>query len=146
MDFQKCDVIKGMINMAIMIPDTIKPETRSRGERWLFNRFRRELSDSCYVLHSLGLTTHRKKIWGECDFVILSPHGIFIIEVKSGGIACEKGQWIFIDRYGNKNKKKEGPFGQAVGAMYAVKDRSVSMEMRHLISEIRLEQHRFLVC
>ena len=24
--------------------------------------------------------------------------------------------------------------------------RSVSMEMRHLISEIRLEQHRFLVC
>jgi hypothetical protein len=107
--------------MAIMIPDTIKPTTISTGEKWLFNRFRRELPNNIYVIHSLGLTNHKHKLWAECDFVILCSDGIFIIEVKSGGVSCEHGQWIFTDRFGEKFHKHEGPFEQAVGAMYSVK-------------------------
>ena len=52
--------------MAIMVPDTIR-ENASKAERRLFNRFRSELPDNCYVLHSLGLVSHATKIWGECE-------------------------------------------------------------------------------
>jgi len=108
--------------MAIMIPDTVRASTVSMAEKRLFNRFRNELSDSNYVLHSLGLTIHAHKIWGECDFVILSQGGIFVIEVKGGGVECHDGTWIFTKNTGIKNTKKEGPFEQAKTAMFAVKD------------------------
>jgi len=36
------------------------------------------------VLHSLGLTGHESKLWGEIDLVVLSTKGIFAIEVKAG--------------------------------------------------------------
>ncbi len=116
--------------MAIMIPDTIREGTVSVAERRLFNRFRRELSDNIYVLHSLGLTNHKNKLWGECDFVIVSHSGIFIIEVKGGGVSCENGQWIYKRHDGRQSKKPEGPFEQAKTAMFAV--REVLFQKDHL--------------
>lgn len=107
--------------MAIMIPDSIGSGTASSGERRLFNRFRKELPDTFFVLHSLDIATHQTKLWAEADFVVIGPGGIFVLEVKSGGVACEEGQWVFTDRYGKKNTRKEGPFHQASSAMFAVK-------------------------
>lgn len=102
-----------------MIPDQPKPNT-SKAERRLFNRLRSELPDDCYVLHSLGLADHETKRWGEADFVILSPRGIFVIEVKGGGVNCENGVWIFTNRRGESNQKTEGPFEQAKKGMFEV--------------------------
>ncbi len=106
--------------MAIMIPDAVSSETVSNAEKRLFLRFRKELSDSVIVLHSLGLAHHRSKIWGECDFVVISEQGLFVIEVKGGRITCEKGVWEFIKGDGTRNVKYEGPFTQAKTAYFAV--------------------------
>ncbi len=107
--------------MAIMIPNSVRENTKSRAEKRLFNRFKSELDDDTYVLHSLGLKNHNKKIWAECDFVIISKLGIYVIEVKGGGVSCRNGEWIFTGKNGTFNKK-EGPFEQAKTAMYAIKD------------------------
>lgn len=109
--------------MAIMIPDVIRESTRSRGERQLFNRLRREIPDDCYVLHSLGISDHPTKLWAESDFVLIAPHGIYVLEIKGGGISCEKGVWTYTDRHGTITRKPEGPFEQAKSAMYAIKKR-----------------------
>ena len=108
--------------MAIMVPDMIRGTTVSSGERRLFNRFKRELSDDCYVLHSLGITEHHRKMWAEADYVVISPGGIFVIEVKSGGVSCKDGLWIYTDHHGVSFRKPEGPFEQAKSAMYSVKE------------------------
>lgn len=107
--------------MAIMIPAEPAP-TRSLAERRLFNRFRRELPDDSFVLHSLGLTTHPTKLWGECDFVVLSRLGIFVIEIKGGGVSCANGEWVFRRHDGGETVKREGPFAQALSAMCAVRE------------------------
>ena len=108
--------------MAIMIPGEPGP-TGSAAERRLFTRLRRELPDECFVLHSLGLANHPTKLWGEGDFVVLSRLGVFVIEVKGGGVSCDKGEWIFRRHDGTESRKREGPFAQAQGAMSAVRDR-----------------------
>jgi hypothetical protein len=79
------------------------------------------LTDDCYVLHSLGLTNHETKIWGECDFVVVSTGGIFVLEIKGGGVSCEKGEWLFTNSSGKVFRKNEGPFEQAKEAMFAVR-------------------------
>jgi ATP:corrinoid adenosyltransferase len=107
--------------MAIMIPDTTRANA-SLAERRLFNRFRSELPDDCYVLHSLGLTNHKNKLWGECDFVVLSGLGIFVLEVKGGYVSCENGIWRFTRSDGVSDTKPEGPFEQAKNAMFAVRN------------------------
>lgn len=107
--------------MAIMIPDILRESTVSSGERRLFNRFKRELPDDCYVLHSLGITEHHRKLWAEADYVLISPVGIFVIEVKSGGVSCKNGVWTYTDRHGVSTHKPEGPFEQAKSAMFSVK-------------------------
>jgi len=107
--------------MAIMIPDTIREVTK-KAERRLFNRFRSELPDDSYVLHSLGLVNHEKKLWGECDYVILSRLGVFILEVKGGRVSCQDGIWHFTGIDNISNTKPEGPFEQAKSAMFAVRD------------------------
>lgn len=106
--------------MATMIPDIVGNETVSSAERRLFQRFRKELPESDIVLHSLGLAHHQNKKWGECDFVVLSQYGLFVVEVKGGRVVCEKGLWTFIKSDGTRNTKKEGPFVQAKTAYYSV--------------------------
>src|SRR5690606_9968931 len=57
------------------------------------------------------------KRFAEIDFLICSTAGLFVIEVKGGAVACEKGRWSFTDRYGSANTSFEGPFKQAEGAL-----------------------------
>jgi hypothetical protein len=41
----------------------------------------------------------------ETDFIIAHPNlGILLLEVKGGGIEVRDGEWISIDRYGQKWK------------------------------------------
>ncbi|QDU33022.1 Nuclease-related domain protein [Poriferisphaera corsica] len=108
--------------MAYMVPREVKSETVSRAERMLFTRFRRELPDNYIVLHSLGLKNHSTKIWGECDFVVISPYAILVLEVKGGRINFVNGEWIFTNRNGTNFVKSEGPFEQAKSAMFAVRE------------------------
>jgi len=105
--------------MAVLIPDT--PKDCPHGERWVFDRFQRDLDDDWVVLHSLGLVEHERKLWGEIDFVVLSTKGIFVIEVKGGKVSCRNGVWIYANPGREPYTRKESPWAQASSAMFALR-------------------------
>jgi len=105
--------------MAILIPSA--PKNCPGSERLVFNKLERELPDEWIVLHSLGLPGHETKIHGEADFVILSPHGIFVLEVKGGTVSCHDGLWTYSGDFPTFTKK-ESPWDQAMSALGAVRN------------------------
>lgn len=108
--------------MAIMIPSVISPEVKSPAERKIFEWFQSVPgTDDWIVLHSMGITTHNKVIYGEIDFLVLAPRlGIFALEVKGGRVKRENGIWCFTNRYGKTNHKSRGPFEQAKDGIFSV--------------------------
>lgn len=113
--------------MAYLIPE--KPKDCTNGERIVLEQLARELSDDCIIFHSLGLHDHQTKIWGEIDLVLLSPKGIYVLEVKGGKVDCKDGVWTFGDPIaGRSYSKKEDPWSQASGAMFALRDRLASAD------------------
>ena len=108
--------------MAIMIPSVISPEVKSSAERKIFEWFQNAPStDKWIVLHSLGITTHNKVIYGEIDFLVIVPKlGMFALEVKGGRVRRENGVWYFSNRYGNTNSKVRGPFEQAKDGIFSI--------------------------
>lgn len=116
--------------MAIMIPSVISPEIKSTAEKKIFEWFQHAPgTDKWIVLHSLGIATHNKVIYGETDFLVLAPKlGIFALEVKGGRVRREDGIWYFTNRYGETNNKARGPFEQARDGIFnivsAIKERA----------------------
>lgn len=108
--------------MAIMIPSVISPEVKSSAEHKIFTWFQNAPgTDKWIVLHSLGIATHNKVIYGETDFLVLAPRlGIFALEVKGGRLKRENGIWYFTNRYGNTNSKARGPFEQAKDGIFSI--------------------------
>ena len=124
--------------MANMRPAEIRADGPSNAERRIFDVIKKELSSDWYVAHSLELAKHESKDlltgefipnvppskpWGEIDFVLVGPRGVFCLEVKGGRVAFDKetGDWIFVDRDNNENRKKEGPFSQANGNTFSLR-------------------------
>ncbi|NWE26820.1 nuclease-related domain-containing DEAD/DEAH box helicase [Pseudomonas gingeri] len=107
--------------MAILIPDSPKDCTYS--ERVVYRRLGDDLDKNWIVLHSLGLVDHETKRRGEADIVILSSRGIFVLEVKGGRVSCRDGKWYFSVPGGEEVERKEDPWTQASGAMFAVTKR-----------------------
>lgn len=123
--------------MAIMIPSVISPEVKSSAERKIFEWFKNAPgTDKWIVLHSLGITTHNKVIYGETDFLVLAPQlGIFALEVKGGRVKRENGIWYFTNRYGKTNSKVRGPFEQAKDGIFSIVDamkKRVDIEHHHI--------------
>jgi hypothetical protein len=75
------------------------------------------------AFHSLNLTHHAHKRFGEIDFLIVGRPGIFVLEVKGGGVACRNGVWIHTDRFGVEHRSQEGPFRQAQSALHALMEK-----------------------
>lgn len=108
--------------MVEMLPDLLSPEIKSEAEANLFKEFRDYQTGERYIiLHSLGLSEHVHNIFGEIDFVVLCAQGVLCIEVKGGEVSCCKGTWEFINRYGRKDQKSEGPFQQVQGNMQSLR-------------------------
>ena len=123
--------------MAIMIPSVISPEIKSNAERKIFEWFQSAPgTDKWIVLHSLGITTHNKVIYGETDFLVLVPQlGIFALEVKGGRVKRENGIWYFTNRYGKTNSKVRGPFEQAKDGIFSIVEamkKRVDINHRHI--------------
>ena len=110
--------------MAVMIPSIISPEVKSAAEKHIFHWFENAPgTDKWIVLHSLGIATHNKVIYGETDFLVLAPRlGIFALEVKGGRVRRENGIWYFTDRYEHTNSKVRGPFEQAKDGIFSIVD------------------------
>lgn len=108
--------------MARMIPPYISDEVKSRGERQIFELFRHDPETKGWVvLHSLGLSRHTRRLYGEIDFLTLAPGlGIFCLEVKSGEVCRVEGVWQFTNKYGQTYSKPYGPFEQARDNMFSL--------------------------
>lgn len=122
-----------------LIPSTPR-DTKSSAERRIFDRLRaafeqaqpferdqdpveRDQQGALTAFHSLNLTRHAYKRFGEIDFVIVGPQGILVLEVKGGGLSCHEGVWSSRDRSGALTRLKESPFRQAELAMHGLRAR-----------------------
>lgn len=106
-----------------MIPDT-PHGTHSQAEKRIFDRLRdafaNEQDGDFTAFHSLNLTRHDYKRFGEIDFLICCPQGIFVLEVKGGRVDCHSGIWEYTNRYDEVTKSNEGPFKQAESALHGL--------------------------
>jgi hypothetical protein len=107
--------------MGKLLPPYIDKNCKSTGEKMIFEIFKNSsFTKDWIILHSLNLSQHNVRLYGEIDFLILIPNGgIFVMEVKGGDVKCIDGVWHFIDRFGNVNKNKS-PFNQARDAMFSL--------------------------
>ena len=104
-----------------VIPPYVTERIKSNAERKFFDRLKKtSLNGDWTAFHSLNVSEHEYKRWAELDFVIVGPRGVFVLEVKGGGVSRSNGIWEFTDRYGQVHKKSEGPFEQAKSGMYAL--------------------------
>ena len=106
-----------------MIPAT-PHNTHSRAELHVFDRlkatFVHDTELKLTAFHSLNLTHHAYKRFGEIDFLIVGRPGIFVLEVKGGGVSCRNGIWEYTDRAGLAHTSPEGPFRQAQSALHGL--------------------------
>ncbi len=106
------------------IPSSLKNDLKMSAERRVFNALKNtNFGDHAAAIHSLRLAEHEYKREGELDFVIVSRFGLYVLEVKGGGVRRDKnGVWYYTDRYGNEREDSEGPFDQASSGMYSLKE------------------------
>ena len=104
-----------------MIP-AVPYATRSKAEKRVFDRLRLSLEEdnTCTAFHSLNLTRHAYKRFGEIDFLIVTKQALIVIEVKGGRVGCQEGIWRYTDKFGDVHTSKEGPFRQAESALHAL--------------------------
>lgn len=107
--------------MAKTYPNVFPKDSNSSGERKVFEYLKYNAPSDWIVLHSFRLPKHKTVIFGEADFVVIAPsYGIFILEVKSGGVGFDGDNWVFINRNQEKSYKKRGPFQQSREAMFEI--------------------------
>src|SRR4051794_39502933 len=99
--------------MARMIPAVIDPDTKSPGEREVFQRLRDDPATQDWtVLHSFGLPRHQTQVEGEVDFVVLVPSlGVLCLEIKAHRSVSRsnEGTWVL----GQDAPTSRSPFKQA---------------------------------
>lgn len=99
-------------------------KTNSNAEYRLFKKLQEAFPGihSYIAFHSLNLTHHKSKRFGEADFVILCKYGLFVFEVKGGRISHRNGNWFTVNR-DQQEFRIQDPFRQAEGALHALKDK-----------------------
>ena len=109
--------------MAKLLPPYIDKNCKSTGEKILFDIFKNSpFTKDWIVLHSLNLSQHTVRLYGEIDFLILIPHGgIFVMEVKGGDVKCIDGIWHYTNKFNVTNTSTLGPFNQARDAMFSLR-------------------------
>ena len=83
-------------------------KTDSGLERKLFDQLRWAFSGDdekdWFAMHSLNLPRHETKNFGEIDFVVCGPLGLFVLEAKGGKVLCEDGIWTTTNWEGKINE------------------------------------------
>lgn len=124
-----------------MIPAT-PHGTHSQAEKRVFDRLREACTDektgSLVAYHSLNLTRHAYKRFGEIDFLICGFPGILVLEVKGGRIACREGVWQYTNRYGETSLSVEGPFKQAESALHGLMENIRTNLSERLVSQFSI--------
>lgn len=103
--------------MTRMLPE-MPASSATKSEQDIFRLIRDALhSEDYYCLHSVGLARHQRKAYGEADFIVIGPTGVFCLEAKGGQVRRDGGTW-YIGWPGNQYVSAEGPFKQAQGTIY----------------------------
>ena len=101
--------------------------TKSKAEIRMFDQLRTAFSgpdqNGWFAMHSLNLPRHEYKRFGEIDFVLCGPSGIFVLEVKGGGVSCHDGIWETTNRYGETEQLRESPFKQSESALHGLREK-----------------------
>jgi len=92
----------------------------SAAERKLFSRFNKTELEGGMAFHSLNIPKHEKKQYAEADFVVVSVHGVLVLEVKGGVISSSNGDWYTENDAGQVNRLKESPIKQVKSAKEAL--------------------------
>ena len=99
----------------------------SQAEIRMFDQLRAAFSgpdqNGWFAMHSLNLPRHEYKRFGEIDFVVCGPDGLFVLEVKGGGVSCHEGVWETTNRFGETERLRESPFKQAEGALHGLREK-----------------------
>lgn len=95
--------------------------TDSRAELNVFRKLQKIFvhDNNHTAFHSLNLTRHKTKRFGEADFVLINNLGLFVVEVKGGGVSYKDGHWETVNKSGQHHTIQD-PFRQAEGAMHAI--------------------------
>lgn len=119
--------------MAKLIPGQPGESTTSGAEHKLFRMFlNMKDTEGWTILHSLAIAKHKTQSQGEADFVVIIPSaGVFILEVKGGGISQQNGEWYSTDRHGEVHRIKN-PITEANNAMHSIRDHVSSAASRSL--------------
>jgi len=116
-----------------MIPDYLL-HSKSNAEKWVFDEFRGMLNgEGWYAFHSLNLPRHQTKRFGEVDFVICGPGGLFVFEIKGGRVSCRDGIWGTTDASDRYSPLKEPPYIQAKGALLGLLDKIDKNLLKHFV-------------
>jgi hypothetical protein len=107
------------------IPPTLSSSVKSSAERRVFELLRRSELQGASCFHSVNLSEHDYKLVSELDFVVVTPRGVLVLEVKGGGVARHEGIWTYTDRFGKAHHRSEGPFQQARSGMFALRQRII---------------------
>lgn len=119
-----------------MLPSQLL-QVNSSAERAIFGLLRKlDLGSGAIALHSLNLPRHQYKQWSEADFIVICAHGLLLLEVKGGRVACVDGIWEFENRYGEVTKKSESPAAQAKSAFFALRDNYLNPRFSTLLRNI----------
>lgn len=109
-----------------MIPSQPLNTSESKAEMRVFDQLRAAFSgadrDGWFAMHSLNLPCHAYKRFGEIDFVVCGPDGLFALEIKGGGVSCRDGVWETRNRYGKTERLRESPFKQAETALHGLRE------------------------
>ena len=101
--------------------------TSSNAEMRTFDQLRAAFSgpdqNAWFAMHSLNLPRHEYKRFGEIDFVVCGPDGLFVLEIKGGGVSCQEGIWETTNRFGDTDRLRESPFKQAEGALHGLRQK-----------------------
>jgi hypothetical protein len=106
-----------------MIPPVMVSDNHSGAERQVFALLQGldDEGEGWRCFHSLNLAHHEYKVLGELDFLVLTPRGLMVLEVKGGGVSCNNGLWTFTDRFGTVHRRSESPFQQAKSGMFSLR-------------------------
>ena len=125
--------------MAHMYPNVFPEDSKSSGERKVFEFFKSNAPSNWYILHSFRLPAHKKVVFGEADFVVIAPNiGVYILEIKSGGVGFDGTYWLFRNREGKVEKKHRGPFQQAREAMFEI-EKIITDELGNSYNSVNIE-------
>jgi len=89
---------------------------RYAGENKVYTLLREIPVDDGFAVHSVNLPEHEYKRWGEADFVVVTPNGVTLLEVKGGQVSLVGREWRYQNARGQAIISTEGPARQALSA------------------------------